>query len=211
MRSKILCTMILLMLVLAYQPAVFAQQVMSEGFIEGDPRTNVGVNFSAFVPSGNEFQVGSYVGGQVSYDLTWFFALGFEGGYLNCDLKGDDQNVGKFNAAPLLGDIIIKVPMDMHSFVFTPYGIVGLGCLISNVQTGDAVTNDGTIETNVPFLVKFGGGFDFIINEQFIINFEASYHYAQVEFDEKLTNQAFGLDKTKLNAGYVGGGVKYRF
>ena len=211
MRSKILLTIILLMLVLAYQPAVSAQQVMSEGFIEGDPRINVGVNVSAFLPSGNNFKTGYYVGGQVSYDLLWFLALGFEGGYLQSDLEGNGTDVGTVRGAPLLGDIILKVPMDMNSFVFTPYGIVGLGCLISNVQTGDAVTNNGTIETNVPFLVKFGGGFDFIINEHFIINFEASYQYAKVEFDEKLTNQTFGLGKTDLNAGYVGGGVKYRF
>ena len=59
--------------------------------------------------------------------------------------------------------------------------------------------------------VKFGGGFDFVIHESVIINFEASYHYAQLNFKEKLVNQTFGLGKTDLNAGYIGGGVKYRF
>ncbi|MBU0571529.1 MAG: outer membrane beta-barrel protein [Candidatus Omnitrophica bacterium] len=211
MNRKILFMIVIFVLILAYQPAVFAQPVMSEGFIEGDPRTNVGVAVSAFVPSGNEFQTGFYVGGQVSYDLAWFFGLGAECGYLQSEIKGNGVNAGTFRGAPLLGDIILKVPMDMHSFVFTPYAIVGLGCLISNVQVGDEVTDNGTIETNVPFLVKFGGGFDFVIHESVIINFEASYHYAQVDFNEKLINQTFGLGKTDLNAGYIGGGVKYRF
>ncbi len=211
MSKKITFTIVILILVLTCQPAVFAQQVMSEGFIKGDPRTNVGVNISAFVPSGNELQTGYYVGGQVSYDLAWFFALGVEGGYLQSALKGNDVDVGTFRGAPLLADAILKIPMEMDSFVFTPYAIVGLGFLISNVQVGDVVTDNGTIETNVPFLVKFGGGFDFVIHESVIINFEASYHYAQLNFKEKLVNQTFGLGKTDLNAGYIGGGVKYRF
>ena len=211
MKRTMILVVVVVALIMAYHPSVFSQSVITEGFIEGEHRINTGVNFSAFVPGTSTFETGYYVGGQVSYDLLRWFAIGFEGGYLQSELKGNGENIGTLRGGPLLADLIIKVPMDMDNFVFSPYGIAGFGCLLMDIKSSDVITNNGRIESNTPFLMKFGGGFDAIFFDSFIINFEASYIYAKVEFTEKLTNQTFGLGKEDLNAGFVGGGVKYRF
>jgi len=211
MRKRILVTLAVLILMSLYHPMAFSQSIMTEGFIDGDHRTNVGFNCSAFVPGSNKFKPGYYVGGQVSYDFYRWFALGVEGGYLESELKSSGVDVGKFQGGPVLADVLLKVPMDMNSFVFTPYGIAGFGALFSNVQSGDVITNNGRIETNATFLMKFGAGFDIILYDSVVINFEASYIYTKIDFNEKLTNQSFGLGSVDLNAGFVGGGVKYRF
>jgi len=211
MKRTMILAVAILVLVMAYQPLVLAQTIITEGFIEGDRRINTGVNFSAFVPGTSTFKTGYYVGGQVSYDMMRWFALGVEAGYLQTELQSSGENIGTLRGCPLLADLILKVPMDMDSFVFTPYGVAGFGCLLMDITSGDAITDNGRIDVNTPFLMKFGGGFDATFLIVLVIFFEASYIYTKIEFNEKLTNQTFGLGKENLNAGFVGGGIKYRF
>lgn len=215
MARKIFVTVIILALGMMYSSESFSQSLITEGFVKGEKRFNAGVNYATFVSGNDELGNGNYIGGIASYDFLRFLAIGVEAGFLWTGLEGNEQDVGDFYACPLLFDVIFKAPMEMENFVFTPYGIAGFGALIGDVdEDTDTITGDGKIEVNTPFLMKFGGGIDIVIFDTVVLNIEASYHYAELKFDEKLdTGQNFGLDAetVEMNAGYFGGGVKIRF
>lgn len=214
MVRKIFVTVVILVLGMMYSAESFSQSLITEGFLEGDKRFDVGANYSAFVSGNDELGNGNYVGGMVSYDFLRFLAIGAEAGFLWTGLTGNELDVGDFYACPLLGDVILKAPMEIGDFVFVPYGIAGFGILIADIdEDPGTVANNGKIEVNSPFLMKFGGGINIILFENIVLNVEASYHYAELKFDEEVTGQSFGLEDEaiEMNAGYFGGGVKVRF
>jgi len=192
-------------------PFSFSQELMTEDFIEGDSRFNTGVNLSVFIPGKSQFNTGLYIGANASYDIYRWLAIGIEGGWFQSNVKTGGVDLGNLHGAPLLGDLYIKFPFDMYDFILTPYGVAGAGVLFSDFDESGNVRDNGKIETNVPFLGKLGIGIDLTFDDTIVLYLEASYHYTKIDFDEKLTNQDFGLDKIDLNAGYLGGGVKYRF
>ena len=105
--------------------------------------------------------------------------------------------------------------MPIENQSINPYGVVGLGAVIWNAD--DTTTNLGgklTTDINTAFATKVGGGFDWFINNNWIINFEAAYVFNRPDVNQTFTlgtASASISDNVKLDYWTIGGGVKYLF
>ncbi len=166
---------------------------------------DMGVNVSGAIPDDDSVDGTAYVGGSLAYGVTNWLALGAEAGWAQFD-ESDAGITLEETAVPIMGDIILRVPMESQ---FQPYAIVGLGAIVWNV---DHNVPNLDVEVDTAFAAKFGGGFDWFINDNWILNFEGSY----VTSDADLTarNTVTGASVTvsgETDYWMVGGGLKYLF
>ncbi len=166
---------------------------------------DVGVNVSGAIPDDDTVDGTVYVGGSLAYGVTNWLALGFESGWMQFD-ENDSGIELEETAVPILGDIILRVPMESQ---IQPYGIVGLGAIVWNVD--DNVAN---VEADVDtaFAAKFGGGIDWFINDNWILNFEGSYVTSDADATVRntVTGASISVDG-ETDYWMVGGGLKYLF
>ena len=182
---------------------------------------DVGINVSGAIATDSDINSTVYVGGNIAYGVNQWLAVGFEGGW-QTHSSNDATDSGitlfgpDFTAIPLFGDIIVRVPIENQQI--TLYGIVGLGTVIWDVD--DASFNvagvGGTVKTKVDstFATKAGGGFDWFINKNWIVNFEAAYVFNRPDVTSTASIggvSVSAVDNTKLDYWTVGGGVKYLF
>ena len=210
MVKKLLAVLIVISVVMFSSGSIFAENVSL-----GD-KINLGVNCSVVIPTEDEAGTGVYVGGLLSYDILKYLAVGIESGYLQSDIRqeiyGISIKTGTLRGAPLLGDIIVKAPIEMDKFTLTPYGIVGIGVLFSDFAESGIVKDIGaSIKTDTAFAMKFGGGIDFYVIKNIALNFEASYLMADVDYSENWRGQTMATDTFKAGSCFLGGGVKVRF
>jgi len=175
-------------------------------------RINLGLNCSAIIPTEDDSEVGIFAGGLLSYDILKYLAVGIEGGYAGYDIEYEDIKFGTLNSWPLLGDVILKAPMDVEDFTFTPYGVFGAGVLFSSFDESSILEAIGiNIDTDTAFLMKFGSGIDFYVNDNLALNFEFSYYVVDIETDAQWGGQSFATDEVEADAWLIGGGGKIRF
>lgn len=177
-------------------------------------KVDAGINVSGILPRESDVHDAVYVGGTVAYGVTPWLALGVESGWtspgVDLDLgNGVSIDAGDLTGIPLLGDIILRVPMKDGNLV--PYGVVGLGAIFWNFDESSLFSAAGiNVDVDTSFAAKFGGGVDYFVNDNWILNFEFGYVIA----DANITATAGGVSVSdSSNADYwmVGGGVKYLF
>jgi opacity protein-like surface antigen len=184
-------------------------------------KIDVGVNVSGAISTDNDIQSTAYVGGNIAYGINKWVAIGFEGGRQ----KHGSDNVSDggttifgpdFAAIPLFGDIIVRMPIENQQV--TPYGIIGLGTVLWDVDSAsfNSAGVGGTVETKVgsSIAVKVGGGFDWFINDNWVVNFESAYVFDRPDVTATASINgisASAIDQVKLDYWTIGGGVKYLF
>ena len=183
-------------------------------------KIDAGITVSGAIPTDNSIDSTVYVGGNLAYGVCQWFAVGFSGGWQDhgskdLDLGGGTTFLGPdFNAVPLFGDLIVRVPVEQQSFI--PYGVVGLGSVIWNVaDTRDTAGNTYKTKVNDAFALKLGGGLDWFLNKNWILNFESAYVFNRPDVTLTASNGSTSASATvnqvKLDYWFVGGGVKYLF
>ncbi len=206
MVKKCLVVLTVMSVVMFSSGSIFAEDV-SLG-----EKINLGVNCSVLIPTEDEAGTGIYIGGLFSYDILKYLAVGIESGYAQVDMESNDTKLGTLRAVPLLGDIIVKVPIEMDKFTLTPYGLVGIGVLFPDFAESDIVKNAGlSLETDTAFAMKFGGGIDFYVTKNIALNFEASYLMAEIDAKANWNGQTYATDTLKADSWLIGGGLKVRF
>lgn len=166
---------------------------------------DMGVNVSGAIPDDDTVDGTVYVGGSFAYGVTNWLALGAEAGWAQFD-ESDAGITFEETAVPIFGDIILRVPMECQ---VQPYGIVGLGAIVWNV---DHNISNVDVEIDTAFAAKFGGGIDWFVNDNWIINFEASF--VTSDADATVRNTVTGASATaqgETDYWMVGGGLKYLF
>ena len=202
---------VMMALAMAVSSAAFAESFGS-GDVELTDRWNFGVSTSAVFPKADGADAGINIQGLLSYDLTEWLAVGLDAGYTRVDAYHLGFNVGTINAFPVLGDIIVKMPIEMENSTFVPYVVNGFGGFFSNVDTekdiGGYLNTD--VETDPAFIYKLGAGFDFYMTDSLALNFETSYQWADVDYsatwDGGSQSGTYSCD-----ALYVDGGLKLKF
>ena len=178
---------------------------------------NVGVNVAGGIPTDDGISAGVQVTGRADYGLNRWLALGFSGGWQGFELDsasgtGITVNGADLTGFPLFADFIFRVPVgDMP---YEPYVIAGLGTVIWDVSDTSAFssTSSADISTEVEssLAFKLGGGLDYFVNNNWILNFEAAYVFN----DSDVTFTSSGSSATtsvELDYWTVGGGVKHHF
>jgi outer membrane protein W len=174
---------------------------------------DAGVNVSGFIPGDNDTDNGVYVGGTFAYGVHQWIAIGVEAGWLETDIEEDTQlglgDLGELHGNPLMADIIIRVPNPDQSFI--PYGIVGIGVVFWDFDEGDTLESLGVdVDIDTAFAVKIGGGIDWWLNANWILNFEASYVFNDADVSVTVGG-APTTDDADLDYFQIGGGLKYMF
>jgi Outer membrane protein beta-barrel domain len=180
--------------------------------VELDEKWNLGVNAQAVIPKDDAFDNGFNVQGLLSYDVMDFIAIGLDVGWTTYDINDGGIDFGSVNSILILGDIILKYPMEVgDDFVLVPFLINGFGGVITNVDESSTVTSvGGSFEVENSFAYKLGGGFDFYFNEMIAVTFETSYLFNNADWTAKVNSASADAD-INCNAYYVGGGLKVKF
>ncbi|HXV18713.1 MAG TPA: outer membrane beta-barrel protein [Candidatus Omnitrophota bacterium] len=185
-------------------------------------RWDAGVSVAGAIPTDSDLDAGVQVGGTIAYGVSEWFAIGFSGGWQSHD-SDDASESGitiegpEVTAVPLFGELIFRVPTGDSPI--NPYGVVGLGTVlwdaddVSSTALGVPFTAETDIDTE--FAVKVGGGFDWFINENWIINFEAAYVFSSPSATVTVSSPGLGSfsESADLDLDYwtVGGGIKVLF
>ena len=190
--------------------------------VELEEKWNLGISSSAVIMEDNNnliFDTGFNLQGLLSYDVTNWLALGCEVGWTRVDVSidtnslvsGSKFDLGTLNNVNVLGDIILKYPIEMGETVVVPYITNGFGVVVPSLDESDLAGLAGvTVDVETAFLYKLGGGIDFYITEVLGLNVEASYQWASTSYDVKVRQTTFTADGD-LNALYIGGGLKLKF
>jgi outer membrane protein W len=116
---------------------------------------------------------------------------------------------------PLFADLIVRGHSEDRSW--EPYGVLGLGTVIWSIDdTTASGATAGSVQTDIDtdFAVKLGGGVDWFINNNWILNFNAAYVFSSPEATVTATaagTSATVTDEVDLDYWAIGGGVKYLF
>jgi len=176
-------------------------------------RWNIGVNTSVFMPKEGVFSNGVQVQGLVSYDIFKFLALGVEGGWTGAiGVETDGVDFGTLNAWSVLGDVILKAPVEVGDFLLVPYMVNGFGGVFPSFDESDTLSSfNMSVDYEPAFIYKLGGGFDFYITELSALGFEVSYQWADIKGKAELNGSEIASGTDKYDALYLGGRVKVKF
>lgn len=203
----------LLMFVLA-----FGVSSMALAAPERTGKTEVGVDLAAGISTDSEVNTATYFGGNVSWGLSEWLAIGASFGYQN--FSSDDSTIAgvtifgsDLSAYPLFADILLRAPMGDNPLV--PYGLLGLGVIFWDAS--DTFTSSGLVaktDVDASFGIKVGGGVDWFLNDHWILNFNGSYVFS--DSDAKTTVTGSGIsssltERVDLDYWTIGGGLKYQF
>ena len=164
-------------------------------------KSELGFNVSGAIPKDSGVDTAAYIGGTYAYGLQEWLAVGVETGWAGFSEPGLDEN-----AYPILGDIILRVPMDSQ---VKPYGIIGLGAIVWDASTS---ISNASVDIDTAFAAKFGGGVDWFVNDNWAVNFEAAYIASSTDATVRNTSTGASVSVSgDTDYWTVGGGLKYLF
>lgn len=171
--------------------------------------SDLGFNVSAAIPSDSSTDTAVYVGGTYAYGVNEWLALGVSSGWA----QFDDSTTGELTEVPLLGEIILRVPVAEEQQI-QPYGVLGLGIAFFDFDESATVrASNVEVEVDDAFAVKVGGGVDWFADEHWIVNLEVSYIFADTDVSARntVTGASASISNVDADNWFVGGGLKYRF
>lgn len=156
-------------------------------------KLDLGFNVSGAMSSDDELDDTVFLGGNLSWGLNRWLAIGVEVGWQDRSLHDDD-----LTAVPIFADLYLRMPTDS---VFVPYLVGGVGGIVWSFD-GDGVED---IDDDFTFGAKGGGGLDIFLNDHWILNLEVAYVYTD--------NDVSLSSGTRADTDYwlAGGGLKYVF
>lgn len=162
---------------------------------------------------------GWFAGGELTYDLGDYLAVGVEGYYQEYKVDitrafhglAANSNLGTARNGMAFAKFILKYAFDIEDFVFVPYiaGAPG-GIFPTFKDSAAASTANVSVKPQNGFAAKYSGGFDFYITENFAINAEGSFLMADIKTAVAITAGTVKND-IKNDAWMAGGGLKYKF
>lgn len=156
----------------------------------------------------------AYYGGNVSYGINNWFAVGISAGWSDSSFDvdtpaGGTSTGGRVTIVPVFADFIFRVP-GSESKDIIPYGVLGMGAIFTNLHgTGDATRFGLETDNEDGFAFKLGVGVDWFANKNWIYNLETGYVFTSAEVD--VTNSVNGSSNSHVDLDYfyIGGGVKW--
>ncbi|MBI2095820.1 MAG: hypothetical protein HYT89_06600 [Candidatus Omnitrophica bacterium] len=172
-------------------------------------RNDLTVDGSAFVYSdgGDNYAA---VTGRLVHNVTENVGVGVESGYYFGQEILDDTSTdyGDLTGVPLMADVVVRYA---NPSKFVPYGVLGLGAIFWNFDESSVVTDAGlTAKVDDSFAVKLAGGADWYLNEDWALNFETGYVFANSDVTVA-GGGAVASATADVDHWLIGGGVKRLF
>ena len=182
-------------------------------------RTDIGLDISGAISTDSDLNTTVAVSGNSSYGVNEWLAIGVSFGWQN--FGEDDVTTGgvtipgpDITAYPLFADFIFRMPATADK-ACQPYAVLGLGAIFWDVQdvtASNGVNIESDIDTSLG--VKIGGGADYFLNDNWILNVNANYVFSDA--DISATASAGGVsvsavETLDLDYWTVGAGIKYLF
>lgn len=147
--------------------------------------------------------------GRLEYNLNPNWSLGAEvGHYFDSGVSGSGIDAGDLSGWSLFGDVLVKFPNESQ---LVPYALVGLGGIFWNFDESSSLKNAGiTTSVGDSFAVKTGGGVDWFLNDNWALNLEVAYVFANSSATVSAGNVSL-TSSGNIDHLLVGGGLKYRF
>ncbi len=162
---------------------------------------------------------GWFAGGELTYDLGDYLAVGVEGYYqeykvdITAAFHGmpTGSNLGTARNGMAFAKFILKYAFDMEDFVFVPYIAGAPGGIFPCFKDSPvAGTNNVSVKPRSGFAAKYSGGFDLYITDNIAINAEGAFLMADIKTAVTITAGTAKND-IKNDAWMVGGGLKCKF
>lgn len=181
---------------------------------------DVGLELAGMIPNDSANDSTIVVSSNISHGINDWFAVGFEAGWGEMgtdDVTGSGVTIAgpDITGVPLFGDLIVRGHSEDRSW--EPYAVLGLGTVIWSIDdTTASGAAAGSVQTDIgtDFAVKLGGGIDWFLNNNWIVNINAAYVFSSPEATVTATasgSSATVTDEVDLDYWTVGGGVKYLF
>ena len=163
---------------------------------------------------------GWFAGGELTYDLGDYLAVGVEGYYQEYKIDNTaafqgmtaTSNLGTARNSMAFGKFILKYAFDLQDFSFVPYVAGAPGGIFPTFKDSSAAkANNVSLKTRSGFAAKYSGGVDFYITDNIAINAEAGYLMAKIKTAVTVTGLGTAKNDIKNDALMVGGGLKCRF
>jgi len=159
---------------------------------------DAGMKVSGAFSDDKDLDEAVFVEGSTSYGINEWLAIGAELGWQERELSNQD-----LTAVPILADVIVRVPQE-PDMQLQPYGIVGVGAIVWDYD--DSRDAAPEFDTESSFATKIGGGVDYFLTDQWILNTEVAYIYTNE--DVNVTDISRNVDLDYWTAGV---GVKHVF
>jgi len=174
-------------------------------------RSSIGIVGGGIFPSDSDIDDTFYIGGNYSYSINNYFALGAEVGYTLWEDELNGISYGDVRAVPLLADFYLRYPIDAGENTLIPYAIGGVGIIFWDYDESSLLELFGiSVDMDTELGLKLGGGCDFLISENFALNLEGSYLWS----DANATVAAAGTvaaAEIDTDSWLITGGVKFYF
>ena len=176
-------------------------------------KADAGFNVGGLVSDSGTLDAAAYYGLSVSYGINDWFAIGAESGYGDSRTNftvGGTEHEAPLSRIPLFADLIFRYPRPENNYA--PYGVIGLGVLFTSIHgTGTLSDSRFKLDVDNSFAAKFGAGVDWAVNDQWMLNVEASYVWVGTDARIRSLGTASTVDSGGLNYWMFTGGAKYLF
>lgn len=195
--KKQIYSFLLASLLLAAPAAAMADAMAPAGPMAADlnraGRNQIGLDLAGAIVD-KDISDALYVGGDWSYGVNDWFAIGAEAGWEGTDFDFGDEDL---DIVTVFGDLIARG--SVPGWAAVPYGVIGFGVL----HASSDVENFDSDDTS--FAMKFGAGLDWFLTRNWLLNFEVAY--IATGGDLPASN---GVTED-LDHWRIGGGLKYAF
>ncbi len=174
--SKEISCLFALMYLILYPGSLFA----NEGEI--GKKYAIGAAVAGAFPEDSDIDNNLYWGGIATYDIVKYAAIGVESGFMRWEDKVGNNKHGNIHAWPLLGDMIVKYPVDIGDFELAPYGVLGLGMIFWDYHESEILrVNNISVDMDNAFAIKFGCGMDIFTSSGVGLFIEGSYIWSDTK------------------------------
>lgn len=174
-------------------------------------RFSVGVVGGGVYPKDSETDSSFYAGGQSTYGINEYIAVGGEVGYSSWGVEEGGIDYGEVRAVPLLADLYLRYPIEVGKNKLVPYVVGGLGVVFYDYKESSFLKQYGvTVNIDPSFALKLGGGIEYFLTKNIALGAEGSYIWSEADVSVSGAG-AVASSSTDTNALIVAAGVKYYF
>ncbi len=190
---------------LAFSSQAFAQPAHED--ITG--RWGAGMIVAGAMPA-DDSESATYIGGNFTYGVMDYFAVGLEVGGMKFDRDPGRFDFGDLTGAPVLGIMQLRYPFAAGKTKATIYGTLGLGAIFWHYEESDVLQAALVdVEVEDAFAVKLGLGFDLLIDKNWAVNLEGAYVFSDSETTVRAPALTPIVDTVDTDYWTIGGGFKY--
>jgi len=163
--------------------------------------------------STDRFEMSPSMIARLTYDVSPTLAVGVESGGMQFKDEVNGTKFGHLNGIPIMGTIVMKVPMESMPSSIVPYIFASGGVIMWSYDESNVLKNtDIRIKSRNRLAFKSGVGVDFYVAPNVALFVEGAYLFSPT-FHLKANNAGSSAVTGKVDpsSAYAGAGIKFAF